>query len=102
MTDRALDAFTRIRDHVIAYVEDGDWPDSEAAQIDVDLQTLRTSLSNAQEVVTVDTLIAKIKRKHKLKSNAACITFAKALLLELHEEYPNGLKITAAPNGGGE
>lgn len=78
MTNPALDALERLTN----YNPHG----GSYAQQKADIEAIRTALANAPEVVTpqqFDDIVEIYSTK------------------EIISMYPNGLKITAAPNGGG-
>lgn len=79
MTNPALDAFER-------FIEYG---------IDSDRDIVRTALSNAPEVVTVEEYAERMRGLVVLDGQ-----YSYCYGRDTAKVFPNGLKITAAPNGG--
>lgn len=50
----AIYAFKRLTEHILDYVNDGDWPDGEVGQIDADINLVKTALQNAPQWLPIE------------------------------------------------
>lgn len=56
---QALDAFARLLKHMVYYTQDGDFPDGEVLEIDNDLKTVKSYLSQGAGVPKTTTKLEK-------------------------------------------
>lgn len=67
----------------------------DGEKIDGAIKYIRADLTSRPTEVTVEDLIKKMKKRHRLNDRAAYIMFVRDALQELSGDFPNGLKVIA-------